>query len=205
LLEDKEKLSRNINEQAMMLLEKEEEHYKNLTTRCKKIEDDKRKIQEIIKNLDKQKREKLHEAWRDVNKNFGSIFSTLLPGSQAKLSAQDPSDIMKGLTVRIGFNGQWKEDLKELSGGQRSLVALSLVLAMLKFKPAPIYILDEVDAALDLSHTQNIGGMLKAHFTGSQFIVVSLKEGMFSNANVVFQTRFIDGMSGVIRTANVKH
>lgn len=198
-------MSRGINEQAMMLLEKEEEHYKNLTIRRKKIEDDKRKIQDIIKNLDRQKREKLQEAWQDVNKNFGSIFSTLLPGTQAKLAAQDNYDIMKGLVVKIGFNGQWKEDLKELSGGQRSLVALSLVLAMLKFKPAPIYILDEVDAALDLSHTQNIGSMLKAHFTGSQFIVVSLKEGMFSNANVVFQTRFIDGMSGVIRTANVRH
>lgn len=50
----------------------------------------------------------------------------------------------------------------------RSLVALSLILAMLLFKPAPIYILDEVDAALDLSHTQNIGQMLRAHFRHSQ-------------------------------------
>lgn len=46
--------------------------------------------------------------------------------------------------MHVGFNGQWKEGLSELSGGQRSLVALSLVLAMLQFKPAPIYILDEV-------------------------------------------------------------
>lgn len=50
----------------------------------------------------------------------------------------------------------------------RSLVALSLILAMLLFKPAPIYILDEVDAALDLSHTQNIGQMLRTHFRHSQ-------------------------------------
>ena len=50
----------------------------------------------------------------------------------------------------------------------RSLVALSLILAMLLFKPAPIYILDEVDAALDLSHTQNIGQMIKSHFKHSQ-------------------------------------
>lgn len=50
----------------------------------------------------------------------------------------------------------------------RSLVALSLILSMLLFKPAPIYILDEVDAALDLSHTQNIGQMLRTHFTHSQ-------------------------------------
>jgi len=73
---------------------------------------------------------------------------------------------------------------------------------MLLFKPAPIYILDEVDAALDLSHTQNIGRMIKSHFPHSQFVVVSLKEGMFSNANVIFRTKFVDGVSTVTRTVN---
>ena len=71
---------------------------------------------------------------------------------------------------------------------------------MLLFKPAPMYILDEVDAALDLSHTQNIGVMLRAHFKASQFIVVSLKEGMFNNANCIFRTKFVDGVSTVTRT-----
>ena len=56
-------------------------------------------------------------------------------------------------------------------------------------QPAPIYILDEVDAALDLSHTQNIGRMIRTHFPYSQFIVVSLKEGMFNNANVIYRTK----------------
>ena len=102
----------------------------------------------------------------------------------------------------MAFGGVWKESLSELSGGQKSLLALSLILAMLLFKPAPIYILDEVDAALDLSHTQNIGRMIKTHFPQSQFIVVSLKEGMFNNANVIFRTKFIDGVSTVTRTVN---
>ena len=59
-----------------------------------------------------------------------------------------------GLIVKVGFGKVWKQSLTELSGGQRSLVALSLILSLLRFKPAPIYILDEVDSALDLSHTQ---------------------------------------------------
>ena len=63
-----------------------------------------------------------------------------------------------------------------------------------------MYILDEVDAALDLSHTQNIGTMLRTHFRDSQFLIVSLKEGMFNNANVIFRTRFVDGVSAVTRT-----
>lgn len=82
----------------------------------------------------------------------------------------------------------------------RSLIALSLILSLLQFKPAPMYILDEVDAALDLSHTQNIGSLLRTRFKGSQFLVVSLKDGMFNNANVLFKTRFKDGTSVVERT-----
>jgi structural maintenance of chromosome 2 len=64
--------------------------------------------------------------------------------------------------------------LSELSGGQRSLIALSLILAMLKFKPAPFYVLDEIDAALDISHTENIGKMIKNHFSQSQVFCVVL-------------------------------
>lgn len=64
-----------------------------------------------------------------------------------------------------------------------------------------MYILDEIDAALDLSHTQNIGHMLKTHFSKSQFIVVSLKEGMYNHANVLFKTKFVDGVSNVTRIA----
>jgi len=98
----------------------------------------------------------------------------------------------------------WKESLSELSGGQRSLVSLSLVLSLLLFKPAPMYILDEIDSALDLSHTQNIGEMIKTHFTQSQFIVISLKEGMFNNANVLFTVKNVNGASVVSRTETKK-
>lgn len=85
--------------------------------------------------------------------------------------------------------------------GIRSLIALSLIMSLLQFKPAPMYILDEIDAALDLSHTQHIGQLFRTRFKGSQFIVVSLKEGLFSNANVLFRARFRDGTSIVERTA----
>ena len=85
----------------------------------------------------------------------------------------------------------------------RSLVALSLILSLLLFKPAPVYILDEVDAALDLSHMQNIGQMLRSHFRHSQFIIVSLKDRTFNNANVLFKTKFVDGVSTVTRLESV--
>ncbi|KAJ4435376.1 hypothetical protein ANN_17990 [Periplaneta americana] len=200
LQEKKDKLGRNINTRAMNLLGKEEEQYNDLMRKKRIVEADKAKIVAVIKELDLKKKEALRKAWEQVNKDFGSIFSTLLPGAQGCLRPPEGMDVLDGLEVKVGFGGIWKESLGELSGGQRSLVALSLILAMLLFKPAPIYILDEVDAALDLSHTQNIGNMLKSHFKHSQFIIVSLKDGMFNNANVLFRTKFVDGMSTVSRT-----
>ncbi len=164
------------------------------------ILNDKSKIETVIEELDVKKAQALQTTWVKVNRDFGSIFSMLLPGTQAKLEPLEGCTVMEGLEVKVAFNGVWKESLTELSGGQRSLLALSLILALLLFKPAPMYILDEVDAALDLSHTQNIGMMLRTHFSTSQFIVVSLKEGMFNNANVIFRTKFVDGVSAVTRT-----
>lgn len=70
--------------------------------------------------------------------------------------------------IKVSLGGMWKKDLSELSGGQKSLTALSFILAMSRYNPAPIYILDEVDAALDLSHTENVGEMIKKHFKNTQ-------------------------------------
>ena len=134
---------------------------------------DKAKIQSVIEELDIKKIQSLHRTFEQVNRDFSSIFSMLLPGANAKLQPVVPESVMDGLEVKVAFNNVWKEGLTELSGGQRSLLALSLILSLLLFKPAPMYILDEVDAALDLSHTQNIGLMLRTHFASSQFIVVS--------------------------------
>lgn len=204
LKEMHEKMSRNINTRSISLLDKEEEQYNDTLKKKRIVENDKNKILETIRHLDEKKKQTLLKAWKQVNKDFGSIFSTLLPGAEAKLRPPENETITDGLEVKVGFSGVWKESLGELSGGQRSLVALSLVLAMLLYKPAPLYILDEVDAALDLSHTENIGTMLKRHFKHSQFIVVSLKNGMFNNANVLFTTRFVDGMSTISRSEKAR-
>lgn len=195
-------LSKKINKKAMHMFETAKEEYRGLMKKKRIIEEDKEKIEKVIDKLDEKKLVAVEKTWRKVNQDFGNIFSDLLPGTSAKLEPPEGQSVESGLEIRVAFGGVWKDSLSELSGGQRSLIALSLILAMLRFKPAPMYILDEVDAALDLSHTQNIGRMLQRHFTGSQFIVVSLKEGMFSNANVIFRTKFVNGLSTVKRTEN---
>jgi structural maintenance of chromosome 2 len=164
------------------------------------VQKDKQKIEDTIQTLENYKMEALETTYRKVNKDFSEIFGDLLAGNTCKLQALEGRSISEGLEVKVCLGGVWKQSLTELSGGQRSLIALSLILSLLQFKPAPMYILDEVDAALDLSHTQNIGSLLRTRFKGSQFLVVSLKDGMFNNANVLFKTRFKDGTSVVERT-----
>jgi len=200
LKQEQEQLSKKINKKVMDMYEKAEQECQDLMKKRNIIEKDKQKIEEVICELDRKKNEALETTWRKVTKDLGSIFSTLLPGAQAKLEPVAGGTVLDGLDVRVAFGEIWKDSLSELSGGQRSLLALSLILSLLLFKPAPMYILDEIDAALDLSHTQNIGQMLRMHFPQSQFIVVSLKEGMFNNANVLFRTKFVDGVSTVTRT-----
>ncbi|OLL25555.1 Structural maintenance of chromosomes protein 2 [Neolecta irregularis DAH-3] len=192
-------LQKKVNAKVMNMIDSVEKKESSLKTMLKTVRRDKRKIEETISTLDEYKKEALQRTWEKVNGDFGQIFAELLPGNFAKLEAPEGKNISDGLEVRVCLGKVWKQSLTELSGGQRSLIALALIMSLLQFKPAPMYILDEVDAALDLSHTQNIGRLIKTRFKGSQFIVVSLKEGMFSNANRIYRTRFMDGTSVVMQ------
>ena len=203
--EAQERLGKKVNKKVMAMFEKAELDYAKLNEKKRTVEKDRQKIMEAIDHVDELKREFLKNAWQKVSKDFSSIYETLLPGSTARLvpPGNDESRFLEGLELNVAFNGVWKS-LGELSGGQRSLVALSLILSLLLFNPAPVYILDEVDAALDPSHTQNMGQMIKAHFPQSQFVLVSLKEEMHNSADVLFETRLIDGVSTIRRSRGVQ-
>ncbi|KAL0210465.1 hypothetical protein RCL1_004901 [Eukaryota sp. TZLM3-RCL] len=186
-------------------MERIDREFNDLTKKRTQLEADATRIRDVITQLDEKKTSLVNKSWRQVNTDLGVLFSTLLPGATARLVPYfDDNEALVGLTFNVGFGGVWKESLGELSGGQKSLLALSMVLSLLKFNPAPLYILDEIDSALDLSHTQNIGKLISRHFSQSQFLIVSLKEGMFNNANVIFTTRFVDGTSQVTRTRGVQ-
>jgi structural maintenance of chromosome 2 len=201
---EKMKLEKRVNKKALSLCIQMEEEYNALELKKSIVLSERKKIENVIKDLDYVKEKLVKKAWNKVNKDFGSIFATLLPGASARLTEPKGQTFMNGLEVNVAFENTWKQSLNELSGGQRSLLSLSLVLALLLFKPAPIYILDEVDAALDLNHTQNLSKMIKKHFPQSQFIIVSLKEEMFKNANVLYTTKFLNGLSTVIRTSQME-
>ncbi|KAJ2802035.1 Structural maintenance of chromosomes protein 2 [Coemansia helicoidea] len=194
-------MRKTTNTAVMTNIENVTKHEAELKLMLKTVIRDKRKIEDTIESLDKYKVETLERTWKLVDRDFGAIFADLLPGNTVRLEVLDGQPLAAGLAIKVNLGGVWKQSLTELSGGQRSLIALSLILSLLQFKPAPMYILDEIDAALDLSHTQNIGQLFRTRFKGSQFIVVSLKEGMFNNANVVFRARFRNGISMVDRVS----
>ncbi|KAI0776981.1 condensin complex subunit SMC2 [Trametes elegans] len=195
-------MKKKVNPKVVHMIDNVEKNEADLKKMLSTVLKDKTKIEETIAELDRFKRDAVEKTWKKVNGDFGNIFAELLPGNFAKLQPPEGQDLMQGLEVKVRLGTVWKQSLTELSGGQRSLIALSLIMSLLQFKPAPMYILDEIDAALDLSHTQHIGQLFRTRFKGSQFIVVSLKEGLFTNANVLFRTRFRDGTSIVERTAN---
>ena len=160
-----------------------------------------RKIESTIDCLDREKLKLVQQGYTQINQEFDTMMGILLPDSHAKLVPVNERNLMEGMNIHVCLGGVWKESLTELSGGQRSLVALSLVLSLCMYNPAPFYVLDEIDAALDLSHTQNIGYLLRHKFKTTQFVCVSLKDGMYSNANVLFQTQLLNGTSIVKRQA----
>ncbi|PWU97872.1 putative structural maintenance of chromosome 3 [Trypanosoma cruzi] len=193
-------MSKRLNRKATILYEERKKEYDELVLQRSALGEDRDAIQQCILGIEEKKWHALDRMVKVVSSVFSKLFSTCLPGAAAVLREErDDQHHLCGLQVKVMFNGKEKESLSELSGGQRSLLALCLILAILRVRQAPVYILDEVDAALDPSHTQNIGRMLQTHFPSSQFLLVSLKDGMFSNADVLYQVSNTQGYSEITR------
>jgi structural maintenance of chromosome 2 len=175
-----------------------EHEFLYLSSRRDTVSAEKSKIEAVIAELEVKTREAIEKTHLKVDRELNDIVRQVLPGSTAQLEPIKENSLYVGLELKVAFS-RVEKGLQELSGGQRSLITLALILALLKFETAPFYILDEIDAALDLNHRQNIGTMLRRSFKSAQFIIVSLKEGMWNNANAVFRTLFRDSTSNVKR------
>ena len=202
-----ESIEKRVNVDCELEYNRLKERYGKINLMKDEVNSNKETLINNVQNLDMKKKEAVQKCFESVNKNLGEIFRSFLPGADAKMRITTIIDKKtklekKGVEMMIAFNQKWKEGLTELSGGQRSLLALSFMLAMLRYRPAPFYILDEVDSALDLSHTENLGLQISTHFPQSQFIVISLKEQLFNNANLLFKVSVSEGRSAIERYKN---
>ncbi|AFM97729.1 chromosome segregation ATPase [Encephalitozoon hellem ATCC 50504] len=175
------------------LLERNELMIEELKEKIDKLEKDRLAIGQSISRFDDLGYKENLKAFKHINGRLGRFLRYFIPGSDARIDERNGEYSLK---VKVG---NWKESLNELSGGQRSLVALCLIFSMLTYRPSSFYIFDEIDSALDLSYTQGIGEIIKKEFDSAQFIVVSLKSGMFDNANNIFKVYLQDGKSRICR------
>ena len=193
-------MAKRFNKATLVGQEDVKKDYDRVLCERDMLVEDKESIRSAITTIEEKKWATLDVKSKQVSQVFSQLFGMCLPGATASLREErDSSGHITGLEVKVAFNNKEKESLTELSGGQRSLLALCLILAILRLNPAPIYILDEVDAALDPSHTQNIGAMLQKYFSDAQFLLISLKDGMFNNANVLYEIRNTQGFSEISR------
>ena len=136
-------------------------------------------------------------AFERVNENFKNIFNELT-GGEGSLELEVPDDIRSGLIIKARPKGKKALNLDSMSGGEKTLTALSFLFAVQRYKPAPFYILDEIDAALDKINTKKISELISNQSKNAQFIVITHNDTTMRLADNVYGVSMEDGVSKVM-------
>ena len=162
------------------------------------LEREKREIESLIGEIERRKREKFLATLEAVSAELNKRFVQLFGGGEAGLSLEDPGDLSSGLLVRARPPGKEPKLLDALSGGEKTLVAIAFVLALSEGKPAPFYLFDEVDAALDKPNSERLAGLLREIAREAQVIVISHNEELIRHADRVYGVTMRGGSSRVL-------
>lgn len=179
--------------------------YRSMSTKKNALESERNKIIKFIEDVERDKRQKFLDAFNIVDTEVGSVFSKMT-GGDARLELLDEDDIFNsGISYTIRFpNKTTKRDSAAISGGEKSLAAVVFVLALQKLNPSPFYLFDEVDAHLDAPNSEKLVKILKERAADSQFILVSLKDSIIKEADLVYGVYPRAGVSQVV-TYKDKH
>jgi chromosome segregation protein len=127
-----------------------EERYRFLSTQLEDLKDTRRDLLTVVREVDDRILQVFAEAYADVAREFEVVFATLFPGGDGRLVLTDPDDMLTtGIEVEARPPGKKVKRLSLLSGGERSLTAMALLVAIFRARPSPFYVLDEIEAALD--------------------------------------------------------
>jgi structural maintenance of chromosome 3 (chondroitin sulfate proteoglycan 6) len=161
-------------------------------------------IEELVKVLDQRKDETIIRTFKQVKKSFSEIFSELIPDGKASLvmNSSDENDLSvnkcTGISITVQFSGDGEAQImQQLSGGQKSLVALCLIFAIQKCDPAPFYLFDEIDAALDSAHRLSVAKMIKKQSEKTQFVIASFKNETLDIADHFYAISFKNKVSQI--------
>lgn len=153
-----------------------------------------------VEELNKKKKFGLFKVFDAINENFKVIYAELSQGGSAELILENPEEpFAAGLAVRAQPRGKKVLRIESLSGGEKSLTALSLIFAIQQFQPSPFYLLDEVDMFLDAVNAESVARMVKKNSATAQFVMISLRKVTLSHADHIYGVTMMGkGVSEVI-------
>jgi chromosome segregation protein len=194
-----------VNMKALEEYNQTEDRQKELSENLDTLTDEKEEIFNRITGYGELKKQNFMEAFTAINLNFQDIFHELSHGT-GRLELENPeSPFEGGLIIRAQPRDKKMQRIEALSGGEKSLTALSFVFAFQRFAPAPFYAFDEVDMMLDGANAERLARMVKSQSQSAQFVVVSLRRPMIENADhAVGVSLRADGFSRVVGIKEVQ-
>jgi chromosome segregation protein len=175
--------------------------YRGMSARKNQLESERNSIVRFIEDIEKEKKQIFMEAFQKVDKDVRYIFSTMTAGTgSAWLEIENPDDVFaSGLAFLAQFPGKPARESTGLSGGEKTMAATTFLLALQTLKPSPFYLFDEIDAHLDAQNTERLAKIIVEKSKASQMIVVSLKDAIVANAQLVHGVYPRSGISQVIK------
>ena len=175
----------NVNLKAIQEYEEVKTRWETLSSRKSNLEEERNEILERIRKYERMKREKFFEVFNALNKNFREIMERLTDG-EGELYLDDPDNpFNSGLHINVKPYGKPVQRIEQMSGGEKSLVALAFIFAIQRYKPAPFYAFDEVDMFLDGVNVLRVARMIREMSSKAQFIVISLRKPMLELADAI--------------------
>lgn len=189
-----------VNPLALEEFKAMEARYNYLSQQLDDVIQTRHDLQNMIADVDQQILELFTQAWKDVEAEFPRVFATLFPGGEARLLLTEPDDMLTtGIEVEARPPGKKVKRLSLLSGGEKSLTALAMLVAIFRARPSPFYVMDEVEAALDDVNLRRLLALFEELRKDSQLIVITHQKPTMDVANVLYGvTMRSDGITHVL-------
>ncbi|MGW4160887.1 chromosome segregation protein SMC [Streptomyces sp. NPDC004788] len=177
-----------------------EERHKFLSEQLDDLKKTRADLLQVVKEVDLRVEQVFTEAYRDTAREFEGVFSRLFPGGEGRLVLTDPENMLTtGVDVEARPPGKKVKRLSLLSGGERSLTAVALLVSIFKARPSPFYVMDEVEAALDDTNLQRLIRIMQELQESSQLIVITHQKRTMEVADALYGVSMQgDGVSKVI-------
>ena len=197
------KLLGNVNVNAVDEYRETKERYEFLSKQKNDIIEAEEKLKEIIKDLSELMEKQFRQNLEIISENFNEVFREMFGGGKAYLKLSDEDDVLgSGIDIIAQPPGKNLQNMMLLSGGERALTAIAILFSILKMKPSPFCILDEIEAALDDANVQRFGDYLKRFSKDTQFIVITHRKGTMEAADVLYGVTMQE--HGVSKIVSVK-